>query len=357
MTANELNYLLNPPKIGEIVEGQVIGIGRSSIYVDLGIFGTGIIYGKEFLVMKDTLRNLKKGDKIFAKIISLDNEQGYIELSLREANQEITWEKLKRKAENSETLRVKIIGANKGGLLTKVEGIPAFLPVSQLSPQHYPRVEGAESIKILKKLQKLIGKELEVKIFDIDPAENKLILSEKAKDSKKIKEMLKKYKIGDIVEGEITGVVDFGAFIKFPLTQDKKNNDIFLEGLIHISELDWQLIEDPSKIVKVGDKVKAKIINIVDDRVFLSLKALKENPWEEIEKKYKKGQIVKGVVTKFNPFGVFVRIAPKIQGLVHISEFDPKVKIEDVLKIGKEYEFEIISINPKNYKISLRLKQ
>jgi len=351
-----LNNSLKPPKVGEIVEGQVVGIGRSSIYVDLGAFGTGIIYGREFLAMKDVLRNLKKGDKIFAKIICLDNEQGYIELSLQEANQEITWEKLKRKAENGEILKVKIIGANKGGLLSKIEGIPAFLPVSQLSPQHYPRVEGGEGTKILKKLQKLVGKELEVKIFDINPAENKLILSEKAKDCEKIKEILKEYKVGDVVEGEITGVVDFGAFIRFPTPPKHKKEIPFLEGLIHISELDWQLIEHPSKIVKVGEKVKAKITNIVEDRVFLSLKALKKDPWEGIEKKYKKGQIVKGVVSKFNPFGAFVKITPEIQGLIHISEFESPEKMEEVLKIGKEYQFEILSLDPKNHKMSLKLK-
>ena len=353
----ELNNLLKPPRVGEIIEGQVVGVGRSCIYVDLGVFGTGIIYGKEFLAMKDVLRDLKKGDKIFAKITALDNEQGYIELSLKEANREITWEKLKRKAENSETLTVKITGANKGGLLAELEGIPAFLPVSQLSPEHYPRVQGAESTKILKELQKLVGEDLEVKIFDLDPAENKLILSEKAKEAQKIKEILKNYKVGDIVEGEITGVVDFGAFIKFPISQNKKTDSSLLEGLIHISELDWQLIDDPSKVVKVGEKVKAKIIEIANDRVSLSLKALKKDPWEDIEKKYKKGDVIKGVVTKFNPFGAFIKVAPKIQGLVHISEFDPKVKMEEILKKGEEYKFEILSIDPKDHKMSLRLKQ
>ena len=146
----ELNNLLRPQKIGDIVDGQVIGIGRSSIYVDLGPVRTGIIYGKEFLKAKDTLRNLKIGDKLFAKIIELENEEGYIELSLKEASQEIGWTKLMKEKEKTETLLVKITGANKGGLLTEVSGIPAFIPVSQLSHEHYPRVEGGESTKILR---------------------------------------------------------------------------------------------------------------------------------------------------------------------------------------------------------------
>jgi len=369
----ELNNLLRPQKIGDIVDGQVIGIGRSSIYVDLGPVRTGIIYGKEFLKAKDTLRNLKIGDKLFAKIIELENEEGYIELSLKEASQEIGWTKLMKEKEKTETLLVKITGANKGGLLTEVSGIPAFIPVSQLSHEHYPRVEGGESTKILRELQKLIGKELEVKILDLDPTENKLILSEKAKEAQKIKEILKSYKAGDVVEGEITGIADFGVFIKFPLIESGLNkkgegpsatevlveekNNAFLEGLIHISELDWQIIDDPSEIVQVGEKVRAKIIEIVDNRVSLSLKALKKDPWEGIEKKYKKGDVAKGEVIKFNPFGVFVRIAPKIQGLVHISEFDPNTKMEDVLKKSEKYDFQILSVDVKEHKISLGFKK
>ena len=343
----EKNNLLKPPQVGKIIEGKIIGRGRSAIYLDLGTFGTGIIYGKEFQEAKEEIKDLKIGDTVFAKIIDLENEDGYIELSLSQASDELTWEKLKQKKEASETLKVKISGANKGGLLTEVSGIPAFLPVSQLLPEHYPRVEGAESSKILKELQKFVGKELEVKIFDLDPKENKLILSEKAKESEKIKEILKNYQVGDIVEGEITGITDFGVFIKF----GKEG----LEGLIHISELDWQLIEDPNEIVKVGQKVKAKIISISNDRVSLSLKALKKDPWEEIEKKYKKGNVVSGVVTKFNPYGAFVKLSPKIQGLCHISEFGTKTKMESTLKIGEKYNFQILSIDPKEHRMSLKL--
>lgn len=356
----DLNSLVKPPKIGEIIEGKVVGVGRSSVYVDLGAFGTGIIYGREFYGAKDIIKNLKKGDKLFSKIVGLENKDGYIELSLKEASQEMGWTKLKRIKEEEKTINIKVMGANKGGLLTEVFGTPAFLPVSQLSPEHYPRVKGAESAKILEELQKLIGKELEVKIFDLNQNEDKLILSERAKESQKIEKALSNYKVGDIVEGEITGIVDFGAFIKFPILKDKeKDNEenVSLEGLIHISELDWQLIEDPSKIVKVGEKVKAKIISISNNRVSLSLKALKKDPWEDLKEKYKEGDVVRGIVTKINPFGVFVKISPKIQGLVHISEFKSKAEMESSLKENKEYNFEILSIDIKDHKMSLRLKK
>jgi small subunit ribosomal protein S1 len=245
--------------------------------------------------------------------------------------------------------------------LAEVSGIPAFLPTSQLSFENYPKVEGGESQKILKELQKLIGKEFEVKIFDLDQKENKLILSEKTKEDERIKEALKNFKVGDVVEGEITGIVDFGAFIKFnsSVSATDEKPPLNLEGLIHISELDWQLVKDPSEIVKIGEIVKAKIIDISNGKVSLSLKALKENPWLNI--KLKKGDIVKGKVTKFNPFGAFVQLildsdrTETIQGLCHISEFGTQEKMEEALKIGKEYDFQILSLDLLEHKISLKI--
>jgi len=344
------NDLLKPPKVGEIVEGKVIKKGGSFLFLDLGKSGTGVIYGKELQEAKDILKNLKIGDKIFAKIISLENEDGYIELSISQAGMELAWEALKQKREKRESILVKILGANKGGLVTEVSGIPGFLPVSQLSLANYPRVEGGETTKILKELQKFIGKEMKVQIFDLDQKSEKLILSERATETEKIKGILKNYKVGDIVEGEITAILNFGVFIKF-----SKKGSQPLEGLIHISELDWAIVENPAEIVKIGEKVKAKIVEISDDKVSLSLKVLKKDPWKDIEKKYKKGDIIKGKVTKFNPFGAFIQLTPKIQGLIHISEFGTKSKMEGELKIGKKYDFQILEIRPEEHKMSLKL--
>jgi len=349
------NDNLKPPKIGEIVQGKIINKGQASVFLDLGPWGTGIIYGKEFYEAKDKLKNLKIGDDAFVKIIDLENEQGYIEVSLTQAGKELAWEELKQKKEKEEAVTVKIIGANKGGLLARVSGIPAFLPVSQLSSENYPKVEGGDTQKILKALQKFIGKEMKVRIFDFNEKEEKLILSEKEKDRKKIKKLLENYKAGDIVEAEVTGIVDFGVFVKFsPSKAPIKEKSIeYLEGLIHISELDWQLIEDPSEIVKIGQKVKAKIIDISDSRISLSLKALKKDPWENIEEKFKKGDIVEGKVTKFNPFGAFIQLSPKIQGLCHISEFGSQNKMEEALKIGEKYKFKILLIDPAEHRLTL----
>lgn len=365
---SEKNKLLKLPRIGDIVECRIIDKGQSAVFLDLGNFKTGIIYGREYQETKGNLKNLKVGNTLFAKIIDIENEDGYVELSVNQAGEELAWEDLKQKKEKEEILKVKIQKANKGGLLTEISGIPAFLPVSQLSSEHYPRIEGGDTSKILRELQKFIGKELEVRIFDLVQREEKLILSEKAKETKKMKEILENYNVGDIVKGEITAVLDFGAFIKF-----QKKEAESLEGLIHISELDWQLIEDPSEIIKVGDKVKVKIIDISNDKVSLSLKVLKKDPWKDIEKKYKKGDIVKGKITKLNPFGAFVQLSPnsetksptgrlskgkdrqKIQGLIHISEIGTKSKMDEKFKIGEEYEFQILLINSAEHRMSLKL--
>jgi len=343
----EQNNSVKPAQIGKIVEGKIVGKARSAVFLDLGPMGTGIIYGREFQEAKDEIKNMKKGDSLFVKIIDLENEQGYIELSLNQASDKLTWEKLKQQKDEGQKLNVKITGANKGGLLAEIFGVPAFLPVSQLLSEHYPRVEKGDSSKIIRELQKFVDQEMEVKIFDLDPRQGKLILSEKAKEDEKIKEILKNYHVGDVAEGEITGITNFGVFMKF--------GDQGLEGLIHISELDWQLIQDPADIVKVGQKVKAKIISITDNKVSLSLKALKEDPWQDFEKENKKGDILKGQVTKFNPYGAFVQINSKIQGLCHISEFGTKAKMEETLKMGETYKFQILSIDSKEHRMSLKI--
>lgn len=345
----ELN--IKPAKVGDLVEGEVIATGKSALYLDLSPIGTGIIFGKEFLDAKERIKELKIGEKLFAKIIDLENDEGFIELSVSEAADELTIDNLTQKKESGELIKVKILSANKGGLLAEVSGLQAFLPVSQLSSEHYPRVEGGDPQKILKELQKFVGQELEVKVFDLKTKTSEIIISEKAKETDKALEILKNYKVDDVAEGEITGLTDFGAFIKFGTSPD------FIEGLIHISEMDWKIIEDPALVVKVGDQVKAKIIDISNGRVSLSLKALKEDPWTGIEDKFKKGDVVKGKVTKINPFGAFVQIAKDIQGLCHISEFGSAPKMEEALQVDKSYKFEIILIEPKEHRMSLKLKE
>lgn len=247
---------------------------------------------------------------------------------------------------------VKILGANKGGLLAKVEGVNAFLPVSQLSAPNYPKVENSDPQKILQELQKFTGQEIEVAIFSLDLKQNQIILSERLKELGRKKELLAQLKEEQIVEGRISAICDFGAFISFEV-QTPQGKETAAEGLIHISELDWQLVEDPGEIVKVGQKVKAKILQIKQDKVFLSLKALQPNPWEGIAEKIKKDQIIKGKVLKLSPYGAFVKVLPKVQGLCHISEWGSIKKMEEDLEVGKNYEFVVVGMDPVNYKITL----
>ncbi len=344
--------MLKTLKTGDIVEGKIIGKGRSAVYLDLGMFGTGLIYGKEYQAARDLLRNCDDGEKVFAKIVSLENEDGYIELSASKAGQEFAWDTIKEKKDNEEMIKVKVLGANKGGLLAKIMNVQAFLPVSQLSSQNYPKVEGGDSTKILRELQKFIGTEMDVKVLDFNQNEEKLIISEKVKEMEKARELLKNYNVGDVIEGKITGIADFGAFISF---------GDGVEGLIHISEMAWQIIKNPTEVVEEGEDVKAKIIEINNDRAFLSLKALKSNPWEKMKGKYNEGDVVKGKVTKINPFGAFIQLITdsdkeedKIQGLCHVSEFGTIEKMSENLNIEKEYEFQIVSLEPKEHRMILK---
>lgn len=263
------NNLINPPKVGDILEGKIIGPGNFGFYVDLGIFGTGVVYKRELRGIKD-LKKFQPGDKVFVKVIGPENEEGYFELSLGKAQEEITWQELQEKAEKGESLLVKISKANKGGLIAELPSVSGFLPLSQLSSEHYPKVEGGDSTKIIQELQKLIGKALEVKILSLDSNQKKIIFSEKAKEIQSLKEVLKSCKVEDMVGGEITGITDFGLFVKFaPPTKDKSQ----LEGLIHISEIDKDKAKNLSASFTIGQKIKARIIKISDDKVYLSLKS------------------------------------------------------------------------------------
>lgn len=334
------------PRPGDLIEGRLIKISKNVLILDLGPLGTGIVYGGELKENKNLLKELKLGQNVSALVLDTENEDGYVELSLKEANLEKAWNTLKEKKQTGQTIKVKVIEANRGGLVIEFSSLIGFLPVSQLSNQNYPRVEGGDKGKILNHLNKFVGQQIEVKIISLDQKTEKLIVSEKALEEKKIKENLKNYKKGDLIEGTVTALTNFGAFIKF---------DENLEGLAHISELDWQIIDHPKQILQENEKVKAQIIDIQEKQISLSLKAFKEDPWQKIEEKYKDGQIVNGKITKFSPFGAFVQIDENIHGLAHISEFSKQnQEMEKILKVGQSYDFEILSLTPETHKMSLK---
>ena len=346
---NEGNYA-EIPKVGDIVKGKVIDIERSEIRVDIEGFTTGIVRGKEFFDAGSEPADLKIGDEVEATVIELENENGEMELSFRFAGHQRAWDELSALKNGSLPVKAVITDANKGGLMVKVGKVPGFLPVSQLTPEHYPRVPGGDKNKILERLRSYIGQDFSVKVIDVNESEEKLIVSEKANWEEKQKEVIAGYKAGETVEGKVTAVTDFGVFVEFG--QDK------LEGLVHISELAWQRIDDPNDLVKVGDVIKAEIINVEGSKIFLSMKKLKDDPWKSIGDKYQVGQTVKGKVLKVNPFGLFVELDPDIHGLAHISELSDK-QISDAgeaAKPGDVLDFKILSLEPANHRLGLSLR-
>jgi ribosomal protein S1 len=333
-----------PPSVEDLIEGTVIAIDKGSVYIDLPPFGTGIIYGREYLNARDIIRKVNIGDTVAGKVIALDNKEGYIEISLKEARQAIIWSEAEDAIRDKKTFDILVTDANKGGLILSWQGIQGFLPASQLKADHYPRIADGDKDKILDELRKLVNTRISVAIIAAIPKEGKLIFSEKSQESKDKGVMVDKYTLGDELDGEVTGIVDFGVFVKI---------EEGLEGLVHISEIDWALVENPRTLYKVADKVKVKIIDIKDGKVSLSIKALKENPWVSASKKYKKDDEVNGVVIKFNKHGALASIEEGVAGLVHISEFGSEEKLREKLELGKTYDFKITLFDPKEQKMAL----
>lgn len=339
---------ISVPRLGDVVDGKIIVKHGQRIFVDLGPFSTGIIYGREFLNARDILKPLKIGDSLSAKVVDLENEDGYIELSLREAKEDMIWGEAKELMDKRTPIDIVISDANKGGLVVKWNGVNGFLPTSQLRTNHYPRVEGGDKNKILDELKKLVNQTLTLTIITADPKEEKLIFSEKSTESDELRKIVSKYKVGDIAEGPVTGVVDFGIFIKL---------EEGLEGLAHISELDWSLVESPADLFSVGDIVKAKVIGVDGGKVSLSVKALTQDPWAEVEEKFKKGDIIEGEVVRFNQYGALVCLLKGVCGLVHISEFSSDQEMKTKLVVNKKYPFQITLFEPKDHKLTFSFLQ
>jgi small subunit ribosomal protein S1 len=332
------------PKAGDLIEGPVVGIGHNKIFVDLPPFGTGIIYGREYLNARDILRRVNMNDTIAAKIVDPENKDGYIELSLKEARQALIWSEAEVAIRDKTVFELMIKDANKGGLIIEWQGIIGFLPASQLKAEHYPRVEDGDKEKILSELRRFVGERLAVSIITADPKEGKLIFSEKGLEQKAREAIVDRYQVGDTLEGVVTGAVDFGIFVKI------ENG---LEGLVHISEIDWGLVENPRSVYKVGEPVKVKIIEIKDGKISLSIKALKENPWHSAKEKYKKGDTVEAVIIKYNKHGALASIEEGVAGLVHISEWKSEEELRATLELGKSYPFTITLFEPAEQRMTL----
>lgn len=337
-----------PLPLGKEVEGILVAQDRTRLFVDLSPWGTGVIYKLDLQEspLAQSFKKLGLGSVIKARIVEEENEDGLVELSLKELTTEAAFDELRRKLDNKETILGRAVGANKGGLLIEAQGITGFLPSSQLAPEHYPRASSGESEEILKKLKALVGQELTLRVLSIDEQKQSFVVSEKIARERDLRDRLAQFKEGDVVEGEITSVTDFGVFIKFAPG---------VEGLAHISELDWKIIGHPKDVAKVGDKVKAKILKVKNSEVSLSMRALKEDPWARIGEKYHVGDVVKGRAREFHPFGAFAFLDDSIHGLVHISQFGSPARMQKMLIKNHEYDFEIASMVPAEHRMGLTL--
>ncbi len=330
---------------GETITGNVLTVKKHEVLIDLGAQGVGFVPRREV----GFSRQLNVGDEVTASIVDSELDNGYSLLSLRKAAKDKGWEEVIAKADAGDVITITPYDANRGGLLVEYEGVRGFLPVSQLSAEHYPRVGSSDKDEILQRLNGLVGKEMTVRILDADRRANKLIFSEKEAIKDGLAARFASLKVGDAVKGVATGVVDFGVFV----------NVDGIEGLIHISEISWERVNNPSDYVKVGQAIDAKIISIDKDRLSLSMKQLTKDPWLDEVEAMTPGTKLEGTVTRITPFGAFVQLSPAVEALVHISEMGAgsDVDPEKVFTLNERKEFTILEVDRENRKISLSLKK
>jgi small subunit ribosomal protein S1 len=332
-------------ELGKVIPGRVVAKERGKVLVDLGGTTTGVVSGKELIDVFNTVKNLKIGDEVMVFILEEENEEGMVVLSFRKASQMRAWDKFIEMKETKETLEVVAKEANKGGLMVDAMGVKAFLPVSQLAPAHYPRVDGANAQKILDHLNSFIGQKFTVCVITINEETRKLVVSEREAMVKNRTEELKNLKLGSTVKGRIHGLVKFGAFMTFGS----------LEGLIHISEISWGHIKTPGEALKINQDVEAMLIGIDGEKISLSIKRLTKDPWIETVKDFAVGSKAKGIVSKVVDFGVFINLADNVTGLVHKSQMtEDEIKS---LKEGETVEVNILQVNKKDHSLRLSFKE
>ncbi|MBP6979554.1 S1 RNA-binding domain-containing protein [Candidatus Curtissbacteria bacterium] len=325
-------------KRGQQVEGTIISATNREVLIDIGGKSEGILAAKEQLSSRDLIATMSPGDKIEATVLVPENEQGQVVLSLRKIGGEKRWEELTAKIGSSEEIDAIVVDSNRGGLILDFSGLRGFLPTSQMSSQE-------------RRPAKLMNKSLKVKVLEADRSSNRLIFSQKSagissEDLDKKKEVLAKITVGDKFSGEITAVMPFGVFVRVEPVEGES-----IEGLVHISEMSWEKVEDPNNEQKVGNKVEVVATAVLPEegKLTLSIKRLKDNPWEEVASRYPKDTKVSGKVTRLTGFGAFVQIDKDVEGLMHISKIPPELNVE----VGQEIECTVESIDVVSRRISL----
>lgn len=340
------------PKKGTTINGTIISVDSGEVRIDIGGIASGVVRGPELFSESREYGDVNVGDEVEATVIEEENESGEVELSFKAAGFERVWDRMKERQNEGVSFKAKAIKANKGGLMMQVDALVGFMPVSQLAPEHYPRVPGGDKSRILEELKLLEGTSMTVKVLDANQEDEKLIVSEKAVWEDEQKAVLESYDIGTVIEGEVAALTSFGAFVKFGEG---------LEGLVHISEIVWQRIDHPRDVLKVGDRVKAQIIDINKSKIYLSMKRLEDDPWKSVKENYKVGQVIDGEVHKIEPFGLMVKLDEDIHGLAHISELSDKqikdaAELKTMFEEGKSYKFEIVNIEPAEHRLGLKLE-
>ena len=333
---------------GQIVEGTVVFRGKNKLLADLGGIATGIISGRELRDSFNTFKELTIGSTVMAMVLEEENDEGMYILSLRMASQQKAWDKFHQLVEKEGTMEFQAQEANKGGLLANIDGIRTFLPVSQLAPAHYPRVNNADSAEIINRLGKYIGHAFTVKIITMDEEAGKIVVSEREALAEERAKALESLDDGTVKDGIVTGIVKFGIFVAFD----------GLEGLVHISEIAWGHVKNPAEHAEVGDKVQVKVIGVDGDKLSLSMKQLTKDPWEEIAERYPVGKRVSGSVVRFADYGAFLKLEKDINGLVHLTEI-AHYKVTDpseALTIGQKVDAQVINIDIDERRIGLSVK-
>ncbi|GAB4464476.1 MAG: 30S ribosomal protein S1 [Anaerolineales bacterium] len=350
---NEQDLNIDLPQAGEIRKGHIASISPSQILVSIGAKSEGVVSGKELEQLSAKEREaLQVGQEVYVYVLSPEDANGNVVLSLKRAQEEISWEKVEKHLEENSVINSKIIGFNKGGLIASVEGLRGFIPSSQVSALRRMQSTGETPEQ---RWQKMIGEPISVRVIEVDRERRRLILSEKAaspETRQSIKErVLEELQEGEVYTGRVTSIANFGAFI----------NVNGADGLVHLSEISWDHIEHPREALEVGQEVKVKVINIDREkkRIGLSIRALQEDPWKARLSKYSVGQLVEGVITRLTKFGAFARLEGDIEGLIHISEISEN-RIEhpkEVLKEGDVKTLRVIRIDPEQHRIGLSLRK
>jgi small subunit ribosomal protein S1 len=328
---------------GDIVDGTVVRVDPDEVLVDIGAKSEGVISNRELSARGEAQVVLNPGDQVKVYVVQPENEDGNVVLSLRKARAEGIWQAVAQKESEGEILDAEVREQNKGGLIVNIMGLRGFLPSSQVARQFSGN------------LMELVGTKIPVKILEVNRKRNRLIVSQRAAQdedrARQREELFEKLQIGDVVTGKVSGLTSYGAFVNLGGA----------DGLIHISELSWDRINNVSDMLNVGDEVRVKVIKLDPElsRISLSLRQMSDDPWDTIEDRFPAGKAVTGEVTKTKKYGAFLQIADGVEGLLHISElsWDHVERTEDVLKVGEVVEVMVLSADKVRRRISLSLRQ